>query len=418
MSGFWLAAALLLALSVAALLVPLLRRPTVVSTGREAALATYRARLAEIDEDRARGVLDEVASRQARAEIEAALAQDLAEREAEVAPAPSTGRAWVAAALALVLVPALALGLYLRIGEHEQAAAEREQTRLQAEQRASMEALVQRLEARLRTKPGEGEGWWLLGRSWLSLGEADKAARALGQAWVLGEGQAELALDYAEALARLQGDKLAGAPARLIAGALESEPENPRALWLGAMEAQERGAREEARARLETLASGLEPGSPDARLVEAQLAGLGQGQPAATEAGAGQAGSAAAGPAGEAAARIQVRVELDPALAAEARPEDTVFVFARALEGPPMPLAVARTQVKDLPMTVTLDDTMAMVPEMSLSRFAQVSVGARVSRSGQATPASGDLQGYAEAPVATASPPAEPVRVVMRERVP
>ena len=91
-------------------------------------------------------------------------------------------------------------------------------------------------------------------------------------------------------------------------------------------------------------------------------------------------------------------MSLAPKLKEKAAPEDTVFVFARAAEGPPMPLAVARVRVRDLPYRFVLDDSMAMSPAMKLSAFPKVVVAARVSKSGTATAQPGDLQG-ASAPV-------------------
>ena len=107
---------------------------------------------------------------------------------------------------------------------------------------------------------------------------------------------------------------------------------------------------------------------------------------------------------------ISVRVSLDPALAPQAGPDDRVFIFARALNGPPMPLAAVSKQVRDLPLELTLDDGMAMMPQMKLSGFPQVVVGARISKAGTAMPQSGDLQGE----VSPVSPgQADPVSVVI-----
>jgi len=106
---------------------------------------------------------------------------------------------------------------------------------------------------------------------------------------------------------------------------------------------------------------------------------------------------------------IKVTVKLSPALAGKATPGDTVFIFARAAQGPKMPLAIVRKQVKDLPVSVTLDDSMAMVPDMKMSSFPQLVIGARVSKSGDAIPKPGDLEGYASPLKAGAAGPVEVV---------
>ena len=90
---------------------------------------------------------------------------------------------------------------------------------------------------------------------------------------------------------------------------------------------------------------------------------------------------------------IEVILKLSPELAARAKPDDLVFIYAKAVTGPPMPLAAARKQVKDLPLTIILDDSMAMMPQMKLSSFSEVVVGARVSKSGSPSAQSGDLEG-------------------------
>ena len=106
---------------------------------------------------------------------------------------------------------------------------------------------------------------------------------------------------------------------------------------------------------------------------------------------------------------IKVTVRLSPALAAKAAPGDAVFIFARAAQGPRMPLAIVRKQVRELPVTVTLDDSMAMVPDMKMSSFPELVIGARVSKSGDAIPKPGDLEGYTAALKAGATGPVEVV---------
>ena len=120
-------------------------------------------------------------------------------------------------------------------------------------------------------------------------------------------------------------------------------------------------------------------------------------------------------PAAGGASSLKVHVALDPAIAAMAAADDTVFIFARAVTGPPMPLAIVRKQVKDLPVDVVLDDSQAMMPAMKLSNFAEVVVGARISKSGNATPASGDLQNLSDA---LPTKDAQPVNITINQVVP
>jgi len=95
---------------------------------------------------------------------------------------------------------------------------------------------------------------------------------------------------------------------------------------------------------------------------------------------------------------VSGKVSISPALMEKVSPNDTVFILARAAQGSRMPLAVFRKQVKDLPMEFTLDDSMAMRPQMKLSGFALIVVAARISKSGGAVARPGDFEG-ASAPV-------------------
>jgi cytochrome c-type biogenesis protein CcmH len=125
-----------------------------------------------------------------------------------------------------------------------------------------------------------------------------------------------------------------------------------------------------------------------------------------------RAGAAAA--AAKPAKAVSGVVRLAPSLQGEAQPQDTVFIFARAAQGPNMPLAVAKIQVKDLPFTFKLDDSMAMRPGLELSGFPRVVVVARVSKSGTPMPATGDLEGASSEIV----PGAANVAVLIDKKVP
>jgi cytochrome c-type biogenesis protein CcmH len=124
--------------------------------------------------------------------------------------------------------------------------------------------------------------------------------------------------------------------------------------------------------------------------------------PAATTGMAPAAKPQAAAPAAAAGAFVAGKVTITAAMLGKASPEDSVFIFARAAEGPRMPLAALRKQVKDLPVTFKLDDSMGMTPQMKLSSFDKVVVGARISKSGNPIAQPGDLQG-SSAPVALGS---------------
>ncbi len=191
-------------------------------------------------------------------------------------------------------------------------------------------------------------------------------------------------------------------------------------LWLSAAASLERKDRAQAHVYLERLRAELEPGSEGEKMVAAHLAMLGEAQAGPGEKAVADAGASAplsvpaasaqeppSLPASDAPgqARVEVRVELAGALSEKISPSDTLFVFARAPQGPRMPLAVARRPAKDLPVTLVLDDSQAMAPEMRMSKFSEVVVGARVSRSGNPMPQPGDLEGLADGIVALGQVP-------------
>ena len=268
--------------------------------------------------------------------------------------------------------------------------------------RAQFEAMAERLAERLKAKPDDAEGWSMLGRSYSVLEMFPQALTAFQRVIALRPDDAQGYVDYADALGMTQGRKLAGEPEKLIARALQLDPDNVKALSLSGTLALDRGDAAGA-ARLWALAlQKTEPGSETAQRLQGAIDDARQragGLAAPALAGAqGQAAAPAARAApADAAGSVQVRISLAPALAAKVSPDDTVFIFARALQGGKAPLAIQRRQVKDLPLQLTLDDSMAMSPALRLSSVSQVIVGARVSKSGNAMPQPGDLQGLTPA---------------------
>lgn len=263
-----------------------------------------------------------------------------------------------------------------------------------------IEGLTKKLAERLQAQPDDAEGWSMLGRSYGVLGRFDDAVKAFRKLIELRPNDAQAYADAADAVGMAQGRKLAGEPEQLIAKALKLDPENPKALGLSGTIAFDKGDYKAAAKHWERALTKVEP---DSAMAQQLLGAVNDARQRAGMAplalpGAAPSAAAPAEPAPKAAAgsgaQVEVRISLAPALAAKANPEDPVFIFARAPDGgPKAPLAITRRQVKDLPLTLTLDESMAMSAATSLATQKQVVVGARISKSGSAMAQAGDLQG-------------------------
>lgn len=328
--------------------------------------------------------------------------------------APRTRSAFVSALFTLLLLPALAIGLYFKYGNVHALDPAAAALAPNAGPGPDMDAAVKGLAAKLAANPDDVEGWLLLGRAYKSMERFADARDAIKNAYERAEGNIDIQVDYAEALALAgEGRRIQGQARELLDAALKTDPGHQRALWLlGIAEYQQQNytAAVEFWERLRAL---LPPEADVRGSLETQIADARQraGMPATASAAAPAASAtAAAAPAGSAAGaatspgtgaatapaatdiQLQVEVALDPTLRDKAPAGASVFVFARAANGPPMPLAVQRLSVADLPAKVVLTEAMGMLPNMKLSQFPQVVVGARISASGNAKAQSGDLQ--------------------------
>jgi len=371
---------------------PLARRTARVGASRDAVnVAVYRDQLRELDADLKAGTLAPDQHGKARAEIEARLAADLGKSEAP-ADAPGSARG---TALALGLaVPICAIAVYLSVGNPRSLSPEAQAGAgphgMTAQQ---FETMVGRLSARMKENPEDTEGWAMLGRSYAVMGRFGESSAAYGKAVARAPKDAQLLADYADSLAMAQGRTLRGEPEQLLKRALAADPKNVKALVLAGTVAFDRNDRAGAVRYWERALAVLPAESEMAQRVRASIA----------EAGGPATKTQVARPVQpQGNARISGVVKLDPKLAGKVAPDDTVFIFARAAEGPRMPLAILRRQGRDLPVQFTLDDSMAMAPEMKLSAFPRVVIGARVSKSANASAAPGDLQG-SSAPISVGS---------------
>lgn len=290
---------------------------------------------------------------------------------------------------ALLLTPILTAMIYGQLGRVDLVSYQAESNaRSDSVTREDLQARIEQLAERLQRQPDDLEGWVLLARSLSATRQFDQAVQAYGYALKLAPDNLDIKALYAQSMAETQEGNLAGQPAEMIAAILQKNPLHPSALWLGGLAAAQKGDSSQAAALWKKLKSQLPDDSDAAQQLSKYIAEL-QGQSATT-------GAAASEPKTARAKSIRVRVTLADAVEKKAAPDDTVFIFARAASGPPMPLAIVRKQVKDLPVEVTLDDSMSMMQGMSLSSFDKVVIGARVSKTGTATPSTGDLQGLTD----------------------
>jgi cytochrome c-type biogenesis protein CcmH len=263
---------------------------------------------------------------------------------------------------------------------------------------AQISAMVDNLAERMKQHPDDAEGWTMLARSYTVLGRFSEALPAYRRAIELVPNNATLLADYADAIAATKGSANNPESEALVAQALRVEPNHVKALALAGTAAFDRGEFAVAVARWQKIVDQLPPGSDLAQKVQASIAEarehaggtLAQAVPPATRDGVATGNAAAMG-------KVSGTVTLAPALRAQASPDDTVFIYARPAAGGRMPLAVHRAKVADLPLTFTLDDSMAMAPGMTISSVKQLTVSARVSKSGNALPQPGDLAGESAA---------------------
>ncbi|MFO1415260.1 MAG: c-type cytochrome biogenesis protein CcmI [Burkholderiales bacterium] len=406
---FWAFAFALLAATLAFLLPPLLRRNVAVEAPADASAVTAVFR------DHKRQIEEEFAARTITAEERDAALAELTQRFGQELPKEAAAQTrhgghsrFVAAVVIAAIVPAVAGGLYYTLGNPTAMSpvASAPHGTAAGMDDPQMQQAVAALAERLKANPEDGQGWYILGRSYRVMGRMDAAIMAYSEASKRLPKDPAVYTDWAEAVAQAQGKTLAGQPIELLDRALALDPNFPKALALRGSAAAEAGDNAKAIALWQKLRAQLPPDDPNLPDVDAALARVGGAPPAATAAAPAAAAIAAAKPAPAAApakggndagtaggGSLEGRVEIDPKLAKSAGPDDTVFLFARAAEGPRMPLAVLRFKASELPKSFTLTDAMAMTPAATISKAGKVVVEARISKSGDVAARPGDLSG-------------------------
>ncbi|MBL3599633.1 MAG: c-type cytochrome biogenesis protein CcmI [gamma proteobacterium endosymbiont of Lamellibrachia anaximandri] len=403
MTLFWIIAAGLTLLAMAFVVLPLLRgfKNTGISSD-ELNLEVFQQQLEELDNDLDSGILDQARYDAARKDLEKELLTDVSGDKVASATMNSSSGKWVMGAA--VLIPVSAVIIYQILGTPDIIPRLAGQVpdnvvnsaQAKAKNMPPMDELVQKLADKLVEQPENLDGWLMLARSYMSMSRVQEGLEAYGQAMKLAPENTAVLLAYAEGLAKTDSNNFTGKAASLVEKAVKLDADNPNARWMMGIVSYQRGDYPAAVEHWERAQTLLGPDNKDAAIITNALAdarremgeapklpSIVQQQPAATTEPA---------PASD-KSRITLEIALSEEMRAKTKPGDLVFIYAKALEGPPMPLAAARKQVRDLPLTIALDDGMAMMPQFKLSNFPEVVVGARISLSGNPIAQPGDPEG-------------------------
>ena len=421
MIAFWILAIAMVVVALFFLLRPLgldINDSDVDRAGQNVDIA--KERLNELKIELEQGVISQPEYDQTRKELEQSLLNDIEQEPVEnTTKDKSSANNRTIRFVLMFSVPVLAAGLYAYLGAPElleggqqRAAAPSGHASSQDQSKlGTVEEMVEKLAARMKEKPDNAEGWFMLGRTYMSLNRYEEAVAALEKTNKLVPNNPAVMLRYADALTMLRGGQISGKPFELIKKAVAIKPDDPTGLWLLGMGYEEQGEYQKAISYWNLLVPLLK----DDKSINEVTRLIQQAKRKSGNAIADTAPVNVKPVEKTVVKKLTVRVSIAKSMLKNVSENDIVFIFARALQGPPMPLAAVRKQVKDLPVEVTLDDSMAMMPNMKISSFEKVHVVARISKSGSAMPQSGDLE--SEASVASAGQK-EKIKLTISKSVP
>jgi cytochrome c-type biogenesis protein CcmH len=406
---FWISAAILILIALAFVIPPLLKKTSKSSTidNNSLNIAIYKQRIAELEQEN----LTEEQFTQAKQELEKSLAQDLDDKSSVI---PKARARWAAAIIVMLAIPALAVATYWKIGsQHLVTVTPNTATTTTASSTPhssdipnNFNQMVESLAARLEKQPNDKEGWYMLARSYSYMKQYDKAAQAYNKLLgLVGDKDPQVLTELARVLTLANNGQFIGQPQILLKLALEADPNYQEALWLSGLAAAQNKDYQTAITHWQKFLQQIPADKTQARqMLEQHIAEARRqlGEPT---------------PKQQVIVKQQliVHVNLDPSLQDKVQANDTLFIYARAVTGPAMPLAIVRKTASELPTEVILDDSTAMMPAMKLSNFKEVKVLARISRSGSAKLESGDLQGEIS-PVALDTK--QPIKITINTVVP
>lgn len=399
--SFWIFVIALLALALVILLLPLLRaaRAHQDDQRQQQNIQIAREKKHLLETQLSDGEIDQAGFDAAYLDLQNALALELNPGEREDQKAHGK---WMALVVMLA-IPAASIALYLMYGEYrvienpELVRAAPQQQQAGAAPQMSLDEMEAKIKERLRQNPEDVEGWFMLGRTMMAKQQYDGAVTAFQRSNDLLANEPGIMFALADALAMQNNGNLQGEPEALVLRGLELAPRFPNGLWLAGMAAEQRQDYKSAHRYWTQLLPLISDNPASTREIQGLLTVLEERDPELVSASAASSGGGGS---------LSLVVDISPQLKAKAKPGDAVFVYAKAMQGPPMPLAVKKLTLADLPVALTLSDADAMMPAMKLSSFNQVIVGARVSTSGNPVAQAGDFYTEIES-IDSANPPAE-----------
>jgi cytochrome c-type biogenesis protein CcmH len=388
-------------------------------------VATYKHQLDDVQTDANNGTIDAEQAEIVKRELEYALLKEVegktgSESESQIPLGGASLSDWTLNTLVIVLLPILAFALYYRIGQPQLASSDgailvTEQSPSDEKPMPTIEELVLGLEDRLKQTPEDETAWWMLTRSYMALGRFDDALQSVERLNEISGDTAPVMLLKANAMMLVKGDSFAAEPEELIQRSLELEPESVSGLWMAGLAARERGDEESAITYWQRLLPLVEADEAASEEILGLLAEVLGADASGVMLAKNKNKHETANEKVQASNSVTVNVTLAPEFKEEYGPDDILFVFARADDGMPMPVAASRLRVADLPASLTLNDEQAMMPSRLISSFKEVEVLARISKSGQAIAQSGDLS---SAVVLSRVGAAETVELLINQRVP
>jgi cytochrome c-type biogenesis protein CcmH len=349
--SFWIIAAVLLALALAILLLPMLRARVQQTTDQrqQQNIEIAKQKKVLLDAQLAEGEIDQAAFDAAYVDLQSALALELGSAETS---AESARGKWMALVV-LLAIPCASIALYMHYGEYRvienpQLAEASPHRQNNAAPQMSLDEMVAVIEKRVSDDPNDAEAWFMLGRANMSRRQFDSAIDAFRRANELIADEPGILFALADALAMQKNGLMAGEPEALVLQGLQIAPRFPNGLWLAGMAAEQRGDFAAAHRYWSLLLPMITENPESENEVRQLLAMLEERDPSLAQTSQPQPGAAAQ--------QLTLRVDINSELRAQVDPATAVFVYAKAMQGPPMPLAVKRLQLKDLPATLSLGD--------------------------------------------------------------